>query len=81
MVAGHAGSKWRKEGKIGSDPIAPGSYGGYVKPRSRPSAYKKLPQQEKVGQAGRKMGGCKGKSGSDFRECRHKIMQEVFGIP
>jgi len=80
MAAGKSGWKWYKVGKTGSDPVAPGSFGGYLKPRERPSAYTTLPQQKKVGSAGRKMVACKGKKGGEFRKCRHNIMAEIFGF-
>ncbi len=73
MAAGKAMSPWVKLGKQGSDPVAPGSYGGYVKFRRPPSAYPTTAQQKKIGEGGRAMGAeCKGKTGAVFRECSHK---------
>ena len=54
MAAGKAMSRWVKLGKSGSDPVAPGSYGGYVKMRNPPSAYPTTAQQHKIGDGGRK---------------------------
>jgi len=72
MAAGKAASRWVKLGHQGSDPVAPGSYGGYVKMRNPPSAYPTTAQQHKIGEGGRAMGiACKGKTGAAFRECRH----------
>lgn len=75
MAAGKAFSAWVKLGRQGSDPVAPGSYGGWVKMRKPPKAYPTTAQQKKIGAGGRKMGvECKGKTGAEFRECRHKII-------
>lgn len=72
MAGGKAMSRWVKLGKQGSDPVAPGSYGGYVKMRNAPSAYSTTSIQHSIGEGGRKMGAaCKGKTGAQFRECRH----------
>ena len=74
-----AEGKWQKEGKTGSTPEAPGSYGGWVKPRRTPSNYPKTVQQRKVADAGRAVGAeCRGKKGAEFRTCRHKILAEQF---
>jgi len=74
-----AEGKWQKEGKTGSTPEAPGSYGGWVKPRRTPGSYPKTPQQKKVAEAGRAVGAaCKGKTGSAFRTCRHEVLAEHF---
>lgn len=76
MAAGKAASPWVKLGHQGSDPVSPGSYGGYVKMRKPPRSYPTTDIQKKIGEGGRKMGvACKGKSGAAFRDCRHK---EVF---
>ena len=73
MAAGKAFSPWVKLGKQGSDPVAPGSYGGYVKFRRPPSAYPTTDIQKKIGAGGRAMGEkCKGKTGAAFRACRHE---------
>ena len=81
MAAGKSGYKWQKTGKSGSNPSAPGSFGGYVKPRARPSAYGTTAAQHKVAAAGRETGKtCKGKKGGDFRQCRHEIMKKAFGL-
>lgn len=81
MAAGRGASPWKREGKSGSDPVSPGSYGGWYKFRSPPSKYPTTSQQHKIGAAGRKTGAtCKGKSGAEFRKCRHEIMAEVFGL-
>jgi hypothetical protein len=73
MAGGKAASRWVKLGHQGSDPVAPGSYGGYVKMRNPPGAYPTTPQQHKIGEGGRRMGiACKGKTGAAFRECRHE---------
>jgi hypothetical protein len=73
MAGGKAASSWVKLGHQGSDPVSPGSYGGYVKMRRPPKAYPTTAQQRKIGEGGRAMGlECKGKSGAAFRECRHK---------
>jgi len=75
MAAGKAFSPWMKLGKQGSDAVAPGSYGGWVKLRKAPSRYPTTAQQKKIGEGGRKMGKeCKGKTGASFRECRHQII-------
>ena len=78
MAAGKAFSAWAKLGKQGSDPVAPGSYGGYVKMRKPPSAYPTTEIQKKIGAGGRAMGvACKGKKGAEFRVCRHeKVYQK-----
>lgn len=82
MAAGKAGSKWQKIGKSGADPSAPGSYGGYVKPRTRPSGYPTTAKQRLIGSAGRRVGEeCKGKEGSAFKKCRHDIMVDIFKLP
>jgi hypothetical protein len=73
MAAGKAASRWVKLGKQGSDPVAPGSYGGYVKMRNPPKGYPTTDIQRKIGAGGRAMGSaCKGKSGAEFRKCRHE---------
>lgn len=73
MAGGKAVSRWVKLGKQGSDPVAPGSYGGYVKMRNAPSAYPTTSIQHQIGAGGRAMGlKCKGKVGADFRACRHE---------
>jgi len=73
MAAGKAFSPWAKLGRQGSDPVAPGSYGGWVKIRKAPSAYPTTAQQKKIGEGGRAMGlACKGKTGAAFRVCRHE---------
>jgi hypothetical protein len=73
MAGGKAASRWVKLGHQGSDPVSPGSYGGYVKMRNPPSGYPTTAQQHKIGEGGRKMGiACKGKTGAAFRECRHE---------
>lgn len=73
MAAGKAQSRWVKLGQSGSDPVAPGSYGGYVKMRKAPGAYPTTDIQRKIGSGGRAMGAaCKGKSGAEFRKCRHE---------
>lgn len=73
MAAGKAASRWVKLGKQGSDPVAPGSYGGYVKMRNAPRAYKTTDIQKRIGEGGRSVGlKCKGKKGADFRACRHE---------
>lgn len=73
MAAGKAFSPWMKLGKQGSDPVAPGSYGGYVKMRRPPSRYPTTSIQKQIGEGGRKMGvACKGKTGAAFRACRHE---------
>lgn len=75
MAAGKAYSPWVKLGKQGSDPISPGSYGGWVKMRKPPKSYPTTAQQKKIGEGGRTMGvKCRGKSGAAFRECRHEII-------
>lgn len=72
MAAGKAFSPWMKLGKQGSDPVSPGSYGGWVKMRKPPRRYPTTSQQKKIGEGGRRMGKeCKGKTGAAFRECRH----------
>jgi hypothetical protein len=72
MAGGRSMSRWVKLGKSGSDPVAPGSYGGYVKMRLPPKAYSTTSIQHSIGEGGRKMGAaCKGKTGAQFRECRH----------
>lgn len=81
MAAGKSGHKWAKPGKTGSDPVFPGSFGGYEKRRSRPSGYSTTSQQHKIGGAGREVGAkCKGKAGSDFKQCRHEVMKRAFGL-
>lgn len=73
MAGGKAASRWVKLGHQGSDPVAPGSYGGYVKMRNPPSAYPTTANQHRIGAGGRAMGAaCKGKVGADFRTCRHE---------
>jgi len=73
MAAGKAFSAWAKLGRQGSDPIAPGSYGGWVKMRKPPSAYPTTDIQKRIGEGGRNVGlKCKGKKGADFRSCRHE---------
>lgn len=73
MAAGKAFSPWMKLGKQGSDAVAPGSYGGYVKLRRPPSRYPTTSTQKAIGDGGRKMGvACKGKTGAAFRQCRHE---------
>lgn len=75
MAAGKAFSPWARLGKQGSDPVSPGSYGGYIKMRKPPSAYPTTAQQRKIGEGGREMGkNCKGKTGAAFRECRHQYV-------
>ena len=75
MAAGKAFSSWVKLGKQGSDPISPGSYGGWVKLRRPPKRYPTTAQQKAIGSKGRDMGiKCKGKKGADFRKCRHEIL-------
>ena len=72
MAGGKGYSAWAKLGRQGSDPVAPGSYGGWVKMRKPPGAYPTTAQQHKIGDGGRKMGeACKGKTGAAFRTCRH----------
>ncbi len=75
MAGGKAFSPWMKLGKQGSDPVSPGSYGGYVKLRRPPKKYPTTAQQKKIGEKGRAMGEkCKGKSGAAFRQCRHEAL-------
>ena len=71
MAGGKATSGWVKLGHSGSDPVAPGSYGGYVKMRKAPKYYPTTAHQHAIGAGGRAMGeACKGKKGADFRVCR-----------
>jgi len=75
MAGGKAFSPWVKLGHQGNDPVAPGSYGGWVKFRKAPSSYPTTPQQKKIGDGGRRMGKeCAGKTGATFRECRHTAL-------
>jgi len=78
MAAGKAYSPWAKEGKAGSDPLAPGSYAGWMKRRKPPKAYPTTAQQKKIGELGRQVGlKCKGKKGAEFRACRHEILKSA----
>lgn len=80
MAGGHIVSSWERPGKAGSDPISPGSYGGYRKVRKAPKAYSTTEQQRRVAEAGRKVGAtCKGKKGGEFRRCRADVMKSIFG--
>ena len=73
MAGGKAYSPWVKLGKQGSDPVAPGSYGGYVKMRKPPKRYTTTSIQKSIGEGGRTVGEkCKGKTGAAFRACRHE---------
>lgn len=73
MAAGKAFSPWVKLGKQGIDPVAPGSFGGWVKMRRPPKRYATTSVQKSIGEGGRKVGiACKGKSGAAFRQCRHE---------
>jgi len=73
MAGGKGYSPWAKLGHQGSDPVAPGSYGGWVKMRKPPSGYSTTDIQHKIGAGGRAMGvACKGKSGAEFHKCRHE---------
>lgn len=77
MAAGKAVSRWVKLGKSGSDPVSPGSYGGYVKMRYPPKSYKTTSHQHAIGNGGREMGkNCKGKTGALFRDCRHQYVSK-----
>lgn len=78
MAAGKASSRWQKRGNAGSNPIAPGSYGGYYKERKAPKAYPTTSQQHRIGEAGRSVGKeCRGKVGSDFYQCRSGVLAGV----
>ena len=78
MAGGKSSSPWMKRGQTGSNPQAPGSYGGWFKIRKPPRAYPTTPQQRKIGDAGRKMGKeCVGKKGSDFFQCRSTALAGV----
>lgn len=74
-----AGGRWQKEGRTGSDPEFPGSYGGWVKPRRIAKVTSRTSQQKAIGEAGRAVGAkCKGKTGSEFKTCRHTVLAEHF---
>ena len=74
-----AEGRWHKEGRTGSDPEAPGSYGGWVKQRRTPGKSPRTAQQMKIGVAGREVGEvCKGKTGGAFKTCRHEVMAKHF---
>lgn len=78
MAAGKASSRWMRRGNAGSNPIAPGSYGGYFKERKAPKGYATTGQQHRIGDAGREVGKqCKGKTGSSFYECRSQVLAGV----
>ena len=69
--------RYEKAARVGSDPVWPGGYKGYVKVRAETRKYKKTPQQMKIAAAGREAAKeCKGKHGSEFKECRTDIMQK-----
>jgi len=51
-----------------------GSYRGYQYVRSAPSDYPTTSQQKTIGDRGRQMSGCKGKTGSSFKKCRHAVL-------
>lgn len=73
MAAGKAFSPWVKLGRQGVDPVAPGSYGGWVKQRKPPRRYPTTTIQKSIGAGGRAVGvACKGKVGAEFRKCRHE---------
>jgi len=74
-----ATSAWKKEGQVSTTPEAPGSYGGWVKGRKAPRKTPKTDQQKKIAAAGRAVGKeCKGKEGSEFRTCRHEVLDKLF---
>jgi len=80
MAAGKQSSPWVRKGKTGSNPQAPGSYGGYWRMRQAPRAYPTTSQQQKIGNAGRAVGEkCKGQTGSAFFKCRHEAIRSVVG--
>jgi len=73
MAGGKSYSPWVKLGRQGSDPVAPGSYGGWVKMRKPTRSYPTTSIQKSIGAGGRAVGAaCKGKSGAEFRKCRHE---------
>lgn len=56
-------------------PGAGGSYRSYIYVRAAPAAYPTTSQQKAIGDKGRCVGReCKGKTGSAFKECRHKCV-------
>lgn len=73
MAGGKAFSPWMRLGRQGSDPVAPGSYGGWLKMRKPPKRYTTTSIQKSIGEGGRRVGvACKGKTGAAFRQCRHE---------
>jgi len=53
--------------------------GTWIKERKRPAPRKKTEHQKKVAKAGKLVGKrCKGKKGTEYRQCRHEVMKEVF---
>ena len=56
--------------------------GRWIKPRKTIQHYPRTEQQEKIGKAGEAIGKeCKGLKGSEFKVCRSKVLQELFGAP
>jgi len=54
--------------------------GQWFKTRKPPREYPRTPQQEKIAEAGKKVGEeCKGKTGSEYVSCRHEVLVEIFG--
>src|SRR5690348_4314756 len=70
---------WIRPGAVSSTPESPGSFGKYILVRAAPKQYKKTDQQLKIGAAGKQVGmSCKGKKGTDFRECRRETLAAIF---
>jgi len=72
-------SSWIRQGAQSSNPLAPGSYGKYVRIRTAPKPYERTPQQEKIREAGRAIGkNCTGKRGTNFTTRRRTTLEDIF---
>ncbi len=79
MAGGKTESRWFRRGRRASNPLAPGSYGGWIRERRPPSAYPDTAWQRAIADAGRDVGkACRGKRGSEWYECRSNVMRKEF---
>ncbi len=59
--------------------MAPGSYFNYIRERRPPSRYPDTVWQRAIADAGRDAGkACRGKTGSEFYECRADVLRMHF---
>lgn len=70
---------WKVKGKCSPSAHTTGGYCGWIKQRKVISPYRKLPQQARVGSAGREFGRvCRGLRKPEITACRAETMRRIF---